>query len=216
MQLVHAVGKSGKTTGEGCACRTTNCACGAMLLCGPCPLHAHLSGMATSPSSTCGEQPRESETRASKARKLVWRARHSRRKKGPKSTRQAVPSVSLPPQQAGGECAAGVVAGWAACLCQHVGRRGAVDGAADGLAGAQDLLHCALQLACHAARPHDASDRDHVVQRQVPRVCNVLDLRTAGRRQQTSACRRFPLPADSRAAGARPAGRPGAGYNPRA
>jgi hypothetical protein len=91
----------------------------------------------------------------------------------PRDTRHAVSSET----QAGGESVAREASGvGAACLGQHVGCGGAVDGAADGLAGTQDLPHGALQLAGHAARAHDARNGDHVVQRQVAVVRDVLHL----------------------------------------
>jgi hypothetical protein len=184
-----------------------------MLLC-PCPLHDALLVRNFNLAFVDLQWATGGVVRHNKGRKekSVHAARKGHSLLQPDTPRDTRHAVSSETQQAGGESVAREASEWgAACLGQHVGRGGAVDGAADGLAGAQDLLHCALQFPCHAARPHDASDRDHVVQRQVPRVCNVLDLRTGGQRQRTAPGRPVRLRAGGAAAGARPAGSTGAG-----
>ena len=52
----------------------------------------------------------------------------------------------------------------------------AVHGAADGLRGAENLLHAAAELLAHGARPHHAGSLDDVVHRDVAVVFDVLDL----------------------------------------
>ena len=51
-----------------------------------------------------------------------------------------------------------------------------IDGAADRLSGAEDLLNGALQLARHGAFPHDAGDVNDLVEGNVAAVFDVLDL----------------------------------------
>ena len=51
-----------------------------------------------------------------------------------------------------------------------------IDGAADRLGGAQDLLDGALQLARHGALPHDAGNVDNLVEGNIAAVFDVLDL----------------------------------------
>ena len=52
----------------------------------------------------------------------------------------------------------------------------AVHGAADGLRGAENLLHAAAELLAHGARPHHAGSLDNVVHRDVAVVLDVLNL----------------------------------------
>merc|ERR1719489_361276 len=61
-------------------------------------------------------------------------------------------------------------------LVDNVVRRLAVDGASDGLGGAEDLLDGAFQLPCHGAFPHDAGDVDDLFEGNVAAVLDVLDL----------------------------------------
>merc|ERR1712105_135268 len=51
-----------------------------------------------------------------------------------------------------------------------------IDGAADRLGGAQDLLDGALQLARHGALPHDAGNVNDLVEGNIAAVFDVLDL----------------------------------------
>ena len=51
-----------------------------------------------------------------------------------------------------------------------------VDGAPDGLGGAEDLLHDPGEVPGHGPGPHDARRRDDVVHGDVARVLDVLDL----------------------------------------
>ena len=57
-----------------------------------------------------------------------------------------------------------------------------VDGAADGLGGAEDLLHDAREVARVGAGPHDARRVDDVVHRDVAVVTDVLHLLAVARR----------------------------------
>ena len=57
-----------------------------------------------------------------------------------------------------------------------------VDGAADGLRGAEDLLHDAREVARVGAGPHDARRVDDVVHRDVAVVLDVLHLLAVARR----------------------------------
>jgi len=61
-------------------------------------------------------------------------------------------------------------------LVDDVMRRLAVDGAADGLRGAEDLLDGTFQLPRHGTLPHDAGDVDDLVEGDVAAVLDVLDL----------------------------------------
>jgi len=60
--------------------------------------------------------------------------------------------------------------------------RATVDGAADGLRGAEDLLHDAREVARVGAGPHDARRVDDVVHRDVAVVLDVLHLLAVARR----------------------------------
>jgi len=61
-------------------------------------------------------------------------------------------------------------------LIDDVVRSLAVDGAADGLRRAEDLLDGALELPRHGTLPHDAGDVDDLVEGNVAAVLDVLDL----------------------------------------
>ena len=102
------------------------------------------------------------------------RARHARDSTRNPAARRAAHHAAGAPAAAARDAAPEP---WGTRLLQHVGRAVAVNGAADGLASAQDLPHGALQLAGHAARAHDARNGDHVVQRNVAVVRDVLHLR---------------------------------------
>lgn len=61
-------------------------------------------------------------------------------------------------------------------------RRLAVDGAADGLGGAEDLLDAVCEVACERLGLHGPCNVDDLVERDVARVLDVLLLFTVARR----------------------------------
>merc|ERR1711970_1467605 len=67
-------------------------------------------------------------------------------------------------------------------LVDDVMRRFAVDGAADGLSGAQDLLNGAFQLTSHGSLLHDAGNVDDFFEWNISAVLDVLDLLAVTRR----------------------------------
>jgi len=72
-------------------------------------------------------------------------------------------------------------------LVDDVMRRFAVDGAADGLSGAQDLLDGAFQLTSHGSLLHDAGNVDDFFEWNISAVLDVLDLLAVTRRFLESA-----------------------------
>jgi len=72
-------------------------------------------------------------------------------------------------------------------LVDDVVRRVSVDGAADGLRGAQDFFDGAFQLTRHGTLFHDAGDVDDLFERHVAAVFDVLDLLAVARRLLESA-----------------------------